>query len=601
MNDLHEILSTEQVHSVFQPIVDLDTDLVVGYEALARGPVGDLQRPDLLFAAAAAAGRLTELDELCQRAALRGAMHSGIHAPLTLFVNVEPEVVQPSRLEGLLAAAQHCPGNLRLMLEITERALAVRPADLLATVQQLRAAGWRIALDDVGANDLTLAFMPLLQPDVIKLDMALIQRRPGRKAAEIMNAVNAHAERTGALILAEGIENLDHLATARALGATLGQGWWFGRPADGPAPGRATGELGLPQRQCMPVQLSPFQGLPASVTLRHTTKALLIEVSKHLEREAKRLGGTCLIISTFQDAENFTPSTARRYQDLAEHVGFVGVIGADLDREPVPGVRGADLELDDPVRQEWDIAVLAPHFAGALIARDLNSTSVDNDRFFEFALTYDRRVVESATRSLMSRILPDPGAALDALPDAPARTVVTATGPAPETAVWQPVADDAIDDDAAGRGPTRRPVDRQRLLVLAEAPLLEARLNNPGAAVIYLRVDSPDPAENGLRQRLSTAALSALQRRIRRRDLMAEQNGDITIVLSDLDRSHAGREAWKIADQLATELAALIPRDNPDAVGFSFGVSSFPADGHAAGQLIAVAEGRSRLGLLHRT
>lgn len=597
MNDLDEILAAEQVNSVFQPIVDLDTDLVVGYEALARGPAGDLERPDLLFAAAAAAGRLTELDELCQRAALRGAMHSGIHAPLTLFVNVEPEVVQPSRLEGLLAAAQHCPGNLRLMLEITERALAVRPADLLATVRRLRAAGWRIALDDVGANDLTLAFMLLLQPDVIKLDMALIQRRPGRKAAEIMNAVNAHAERTGALILAEGVENLDHLATARALGATLGQGWWFGRPAAGPAPGRATGELCLPKRQSAPVELSPFQGLPASVTLRHTTKALLIEVSKHLEREARRLGGTCMVISTFQRAENFTPSTARRYQDLAEHIGFVGVIGADLDREPVPGVRGADLEPGDPVRQEWDIAVLAPHFAAALIARDLNSTGLDNDRYFEFALTYDRRVVEGATRSLMSRILPDPAAQLDA----PAETVVPGTGAVPETAAWQAVADDALEDDAADSRPPARTVDRARLLVLAEAPLLEARLNNTGAAVIYLRVDTPVSAENGLRQRLSQVAVSALQRRIRRRDLMADQDHDIIIVLSDLARSMAAGAAGQVVDQIAAELASAIPRDNPDAVGFSFGVSTFPADGHNAAQLVAVAESRSRLGVLHRT
>lgn len=580
MNDLDEILAAGQVHSVFQPIVDLDTDLVIGYEALARGPVGNLQRPDLLFAAAAAAGRLTELDEMCQRAALQGAIHSGIHAPLTLFVNVEPEVVQPSRLEGLLAAAQHCPGNLRLMLEITERALAVRPADLLATVRRLRAAGWRIALDDVGADDLSLALMPLLQPDVIKLDMALIQGRPGRKAAEIMNAVNAHAERTGALILAEGIENLEHLATARALGATLGQGWLFGRPTGGPAPGRATGELRLPQRQSAPVELSPFQGLPASVTLRQTTKALLIEVSKHLEREARRLGGTCLVISTFQQAQNFTPSTARRYRELAEHVGFVGVIGAEVELEPVPGVRGADLQLGDPVRQEWDIVVLAPHFAAALIARDLDSAGVDNDRFFEFALTYDRKVVEGATRSLMSRILPDPAAAPEA---------------------WHLLADDAIQDAAADGGPMARPVDRQRLLVLAEAPLLEARLTNTGAAVLYLRVDTPNPADDGLRQRLCQVAVTALQRRIRRRDLMADQDEDIIIVLAHLDRSHAARQARQIADQLAAELATLIPRDNPDAVGFSFGISTYPADGHGAAQLVAVAQDRSHQGLLHRT
>src|SRR5205085_1452138 len=96
---------------------------------------------------------------------------------------------------------------------------------------RLRAAGWRIALDDVGADDMSLAFMPLLRPDIVKLDLSLVQQRPGPAVAGIMNAVNAYAERTGALVLAEGIENEQHLDIAKALGARLGQGYLFGRPA----------------------------------------------------------------------------------------------------------------------------------------------------------------------------------------------------------------------------------------------------------------------------------------------------------------------------------------------------------------------------------
>ena len=60
-------------------------------------------------------------------------------------------------------------------------------------------------------------FMPLLRPDVVKLDLRLVQERPGPAVAEIMNAVNAYAERSGALVLAEGIEDDGHLRTARAL------------------------------------------------------------------------------------------------------------------------------------------------------------------------------------------------------------------------------------------------------------------------------------------------------------------------------------------------------------------------------------------------
>ena len=90
MQHVHEVLAAQAVSSVFQPIVDLDTGAVVAYEALARGPVGPLQRPDALFAAARACGRLAELDDLCRRAAFTGAVEQGLLAPLTLFVNVEP-------------------------------------------------------------------------------------------------------------------------------------------------------------------------------------------------------------------------------------------------------------------------------------------------------------------------------------------------------------------------------------------------------------------------------------------------------------------------------------------------------------------------------
>ena len=132
------------------------------------------------------------------------------------------------------------PGELRVVLEITERALGARPAELLRTVERVRALGWGVALDDVGAETMSLAFMPLLRPDVVKLDLRLVQERPGPAIAEIMNAVNAYAEQTGAVVLAEGIETEAHLAMARALGATPRAGLAVrpARPRAGPGPRR---------------------------------------------------------------------------------------------------------------------------------------------------------------------------------------------------------------------------------------------------------------------------------------------------------------------------------------------------------------------------
>jgi diguanylate cyclase (GGDEF)-like protein/PAS domain S-box-containing protein len=409
LDALSDVLRTGSVRSVFQPIIALDTGSVVAYEALARGPEGPLSSPDALFAAARGAGRLAELDEACRRAAFTGGIAQGLLAPLTLFVNVEPEVLDSAPLDDLLSIAEGAPGGLRVVLEITERALVARPAELLRTVERVHSLGWGVALDDVGADSASLAFMPLLRPEVVKLDLRLVQDRPGPVVAEIMNAVNAYSERTGALVLAEGIETDDHLHFARALGATLGQGWLFGRPQAGPNLDYPVGELRLPSMTSTDSNrgpASPFSCLPATVTTRVSSKGLLIELSKQLEREALRLGETCVVAATFQEARHFTVSTMQRYRDLAARTGFVCALGEDLPSEPVPGVRGASMDADDPIRGEWDLTVLSPHFSAALLARDLGDSGPDLDRSFEYALTYDRDTVVRAAYELVSRVLP---------------------------------------------------------------------------------------------------------------------------------------------------------------------------------------------------
>ena len=106
-----------------------------------------------------------------------------------------------------------------------------------------------------------------------------------------------------------------------------------------------------------------------------------------------RIGQTCVVAATFQEAKHFTVATTQRYRDLVERTGFVCALGEGLSPEPAPGVRGANLSPDDPVRGEWDVVVVGPHFAAALLARDLGDTGPDMQRTFDDALTYDRDTV----------------------------------------------------------------------------------------------------------------------------------------------------------------------------------------------------------------
>lgn len=404
-----------------QPIVELAGRQVVAYEALARGPVGHpLQEPMALFAAARVAGRLGEVDRACREAAVRDAAAAGFGPDLALFVNVEPASLDEDDL------VREPPAHLRLVVEVTERDLTRQPAALLAAVRRVRARGWGVAVDDVGADPRSLALLPLLRPDVVKLDLRLVQQQPDLAVAETVSAVAAYAERTGALVLAEGIETEVHARLAQSMGATLGQGWLFGRPSALPE------TLPAPRR---PVRLVPRRAevgpggsvMDAALRGREVARAdkpLLIAMSKLLERQAAALGPTALVLGAFEEARFFTADTAVRYAELAQRVALVAALGAGMAGEPAVGVRGADLRVDDPVRGEWDIAVLSPHFAGALVARDLGDGGPDRQRRFDYLLTYDRDAVTDVAAALMGRVAaaarpstpPDPPSVADELP-----------------------------------------------------------------------------------------------------------------------------------------------------------------------------------------
>ena len=391
--------------AVFQPIVDLPSGQPVAFEALARGPRGSaLEAPTAMFAAAQAQGRVAELARACCRAALRGAVEGGLRRPIGLFVNIEPEVAGPEHGSATAELLNGSHAQLDVFFEVTERSLTMDPARLLETVEQLRGAGIGVALDDVGADQRSLALLPLLRPDVVKLDMSLIHSHPSRRSGEVMNGVCAYAESTGAAILAEGVESERHVLAAQSMGATLAQGWYFGRPA--PLPGSVP-NVGSPVRRGLP----PRGATPSPARLAHARrqptvgrKDVLLSITRALEAQALGLGGHAVIASTFQHRRHFTERSRARYERLARELALTVVLGTEIPEAPAPGVHGASLPAGDPLAGEWDVAVLGPHYAGALVARDLEDRVPDGERRFEFVLTFDRDLVIEIAASLISRL-----------------------------------------------------------------------------------------------------------------------------------------------------------------------------------------------------
>ncbi|MEP7113031.1 MAG: EAL domain-containing protein [Ilumatobacteraceae bacterium] len=402
--EFDRILSVDELHPAYQPIVDLSNGDVVAYEALARWPNLPDATPDVVFAAARASGRTCELDWACRLAAINDALAFGLGRRHVLFMNVEPEVLGTPPPPGAQASVAAAQTKLRMMIELTERSLTSNPAELIRTVDWARSNGWGIALDDVGAEPASLALLPFLAPDVIKLDITLVTQRPNPDQAAIMAAVMAHSERTGAIILAEGVETPAHLDQALALGATLGQGWMFGRP--GPLAKRAAplGEIRF-ARPSGAASDTPFALVSGGGRLRVGRKGLLLDLCRHIESAGLNIWPPPVVLAAFQTADRFTPATAKRFSAIASRCPLVGALGVELNATGAPGVLGNSLSAEDLLAEEWTVTVIGSHYAAALIARDMGDSGPDHDRRFQFVVTHDRDLVLSAARSLMARIV----------------------------------------------------------------------------------------------------------------------------------------------------------------------------------------------------
>jgi len=229
-------------HPVFQPIVDLESGEVVGYEALTRFDSG--QRPDLCFADAWSVGLGPELELATLAAAVDAARR--LAPGVWLDLNVSPRLLaDPERLRAVLWTADR-----PLVLEITEHEII---ADYDVVREAIRALGRdiRLAVDDAGAGVANFGHIIDLRPDFVKLDISLVRRVNANLGRQAMVVGMRHFSRTaGCRLIAEGVETAEEARTLTALGVEFGQGYLFGypEPVETWAASTARGETDLPHR-----------------------------------------------------------------------------------------------------------------------------------------------------------------------------------------------------------------------------------------------------------------------------------------------------------------------------------------------------------------
>jgi EAL domain-containing protein (putative c-di-GMP-specific phosphodiesterase class I) len=215
----------DAIRPVFQPMLELATGRVCGYEALARIEGEPVRRPDQWFAQAHRCGLGPELEALAVRAALAVP---GRPAGAFLAVNVSPS--------ALLAppVADALPEDLSgIVVELTEHELFAADAALEVCLASLRGRGARVALDDAGAGYSGLQQVIRVAPDILKIDRSLVHgAHSDRSRYALLEALIAFAGTTGAAVCGEGVEDFDDLRALADLDATYAQGYALGRPAE---------------------------------------------------------------------------------------------------------------------------------------------------------------------------------------------------------------------------------------------------------------------------------------------------------------------------------------------------------------------------------
>lgn len=213
----------------FQPIVSWSTREVFAYEALVRSRARELASPPALFDAAERLDRLTDLGRTIRRTTVRDATGAGVAVPL-LFVNLHPHDLRDDTL--FTVADPLAPLAERVVFEVTERASLDDIPDAITRVASLRARGFRVALDDLGAGYAGLTSFAQLLPDFVKLDMSLVRGIDGHAAKQrLVASMIAVCRDLGMELIAEGVETAAERDTLVALGANLLQGYLFAKPA----------------------------------------------------------------------------------------------------------------------------------------------------------------------------------------------------------------------------------------------------------------------------------------------------------------------------------------------------------------------------------
>lgn len=222
---VQDILDNERFSPVYQPIVHLGQECVIGFEGLTRFATDPVQQPLYWFHQAARTGLMETLEVAVLESALENLKH--LKPGMFLSFNMSPSTILGGRLDALL----HDYPLDNLVLELTEHESVSTYGPLLAQLRPLREAGLKLAIDDAGAGYASFRHVLELEPDIIKLDRTLTRDiNVNANSRALITALCGFSRDTDCRLVAEGVETPEELRALKHLGLEAAQGFFFGKP-----------------------------------------------------------------------------------------------------------------------------------------------------------------------------------------------------------------------------------------------------------------------------------------------------------------------------------------------------------------------------------
>ncbi len=233
-SELNKIITEKKIRTFYQPLINLETLEIFGYEALSRGPTDSIfQDPELLFDFARKVNMVTQLERVCREKAIMNS--TNISNNYKLFINTEVQAIpdpefREEKIGALLKAAGIDPSNI--VLEITERS-AIKNYELFKnSLKFLRKMNFSIAIDDAGTGHASLQTITELHPEYIKFDMSLVKDIDKNLIKRnLLETLTTFSHQINFIIIAEGIERIGEYEVLKDMGINFGQGFYFAKPA----------------------------------------------------------------------------------------------------------------------------------------------------------------------------------------------------------------------------------------------------------------------------------------------------------------------------------------------------------------------------------